>query len=738
MKLKIILLIIPLAILSWAKTTSASENNDPIVCPEMSPDSFSKDCPTLNDEGIWWSITGYVYKNEAMTIPFPDVTVSFSGIGSAQTNENGYYIFDVPQNWSGTAEPSFCNPFYEFDPPQRAYYNVKKNFTQQNYWGEPTQMFTISGTFTHSQTGEPLANTEVNFENGITVTTSETGVYSIEVLPCYSDTLKPVSDSWNFTPEFRVYENLSANISGQDYSFIQKSFGLPPGWNYINTGSVHIISIFSNSNPTLCGTQLQQGDYIGVFYVGDDGELHCAGAGEWTGISNTPIMANGDDIYTIEKDGFDYGEIMNWKIFTWTGDQKEYPAYPDYQTGGYLVGDNKWYSGGLSIVDEMNCYKTQEIFIPEGWSGISGYYIPMSNNLVQTMSPIVNELVIMQTLTKMYYPAQNINTIGIWNVNDGYKIKVTQNVALPLIGCPLTSRSKTLVPTWNIIPVKSECNVSVQQLFDPVLNSLIVVKEIAGNNIYWPSMSINTLQTLVPGKAYMVAVSQSATITYPECSTQKSDLSNKNTIFFNNTYWPDPVVAPSSHLIAISGTISDIFEIGDYIGAFTPDGICAGLTEINQKAATIGITVSGNDPTSSETTGFSEGEMITFKLFKTATGKEFDLIAEYDLTMPSSDGTFTENGLSKIIGLALNPTGINLLNEAQYPQIFPNPTSGVIHLIAPDERYRITLFNGYGNPVLEEILTGTSSIDVSYLRKGLYFLKIEGQTFLNNEKLILK
>jgi len=44
-----------------------------------------------------------------------------------------------------------------------------------------------------------------------------------------------------------------------------------------------------------------------------------------------------------------------------------------------------------------------------------------------------------------------------------------------------------------------------------------VVKEIAGDGIYWPSMNINTLDVLKPGKAYFVRASADVTVTFPEC-----------------------------------------------------------------------------------------------------------------------------------------------------------------------------------------------------------------------------
>ncbi|MBE0639074.1 MAG: T9SS type A sorting domain-containing protein [Bacteroidales bacterium] len=692
-----------------------------------------------SEDGVFWTISGYIYKDTDMTVPFPAVSVSFSGLGSVETNQSGYYAYDVPHNWTGTATPAFCSPYFEFSPPQKAYVTVKKNYTQQNYFGTQIQSFIISGVFTHAQSGLPLANTQVNFSNGMSVTTTASGEYSITVPPCWSDTLRPLSTEWNFTPPYIVFDEVSSNLTNQNFDYIEKSFGLPPGWDFVNTGTVHIISVFTTSNPNICGVPLQQGDYIGVFYIGDDGQMHCGGAGEWTGLSNTPIMVNGDDAYTTQKDGFSYGETMNWKVFTWTTTQQEYYAFPTYQTGGYLAADNKWYSGGLSIVNALNAYHTQNIVIPAGWSGISGHFIPRTTNLVSIMRPVVDHLVIMQSMTKMYYPGQNINTIVAWSVNEGYKIKVNQSVVLPFPGCALTNRSQNLLATWSIMPVKSECNVSVQQLFNPVINRIIVVKEIAGNNVFWPAMGINTLQTLIPGKAYMVAVNQTASITFPACTTQKSEISDMNAGFINKSTWPDPVPTSASHILAISGDAISEFSHGDFIGVFTQEGQCAGLAEIPGNGENTGITVYGNDPTAVEKVGFDEGEALTFRVFKASTGEVFNLLVEFDQAMPSTDGTFMDNGLSSITGVHLSSTGNSELYQGSNPRFFPNPSNGMINMIANDEdSFRVTIVDVLGSISFNGVFSGKNQIDLSTLHKGIYMIKFEGTDFINVDKLILK
>ena len=687
---------------------------------------------------IYHSIVGHVYK-DGTTERFEGVTIDFSGgVGSVVTDSMGFYSIDVQRGWSGVATPSYCG-FYIFTPEQTSYTNVKKDYFDQDYSGGPNQMFTISGQFTYFDAGGPIVNTEIDFGDGISVTTNDQGEYSIEILPCISITLEPFLEDYNFDPEKQVYDFTTMNYINQNYEATPDSFGIPPGWEYDNTGTVHIISVFTSSNPNLCGAPLEQGDYIGVFYTDDQGELRCGGAGMWTGITNTPVIAQGDDDMTPEKDGFAYGEEFTWKIYKWTGDQKEYTAIPEFQCGGFLVCNNKWYITGLSIVEGLNIYEEQFIEIPEGWSGFSSFLDPISPLVTHTMEPIIDDLVIMQTLTKFYYPSQGINTIGLWQTYYGFKIKVGSDVVLPIMGCPEEDTQISLQTTWNIFPVLSTCNVQLTEFLDPVIDNIIVVKEIGGNNIFWPEMNIATLQTLLPGKAYMAAVSQNSLVSFPGCSGNlKSDNYNAEGIN-NQTHWNDPAPTASNHNIAIRADALQQIEVGDFIGTFTREGYCAGLTQISDVNQNQVITIFGNDNTTSEKDGFMQDEHISFKLYRPAKDKEYNLMVAYDRSISTSNGTFTDNGLSAINEILFDPTNISGITKNEI-NIFPNPSTGIFEIIVPgiSTRYNINIYGMTGNLVFNSDIEGNTKINLNGLPKGIYIIKIDGYDFVNYEKLILE
>ena len=686
---------------------------------------------------VYHSIAGHVHKEVGGH--FEGVTITFSGgIDPVTTDSMGFYSVEVPNGWTGVATPSYCG-FHTFSPEEMFYINVKKDYSDQDYTGAPGQMFTISGQFTDYYTGGPISNTEIELGNNISVSTNDQGEYSIEALPCTSITLEPHLEGYNFDPGYLVYSFTNTNYIDQDFEGTPNWYGIPPGWEHNNTGKVHVISILTSSNPNLCGIPLGQGDYIGVFYTDDEGGLRCGGFGIWNGISNTAIIAQGDDDMTPEKDGFDYGEEFTWKVYRWNGDQKECTATPEFQCGGLLTCNNKWYITALSIIEELNIYDGQYIEIPEGWSGFSSFIVPQSPLVTHTMSPIIDDLIVMLSLTKIYYPGLGINTIGLWDTHYGFKIKVGSDVVLPIVGCPEEDTQINLQTTWNIVPVLSSCNVQIAEFLEPVIDNIIVVKEIAGNKIFWPELNIATLQTLLPGKAYMAAVSQNSLVSYPGCSGNLKS-GNYNTKGMENlTHWNDPALTALNHNIAMRADALQKIETGDFIGAFTREGYCAGLTQITNINENQVITIFGDDNTTPEKDGFMQDEYISFKLYRPAEDKEYNLSVEYDQYISAINGIFTDNGLSAINEILFDPTNISGITEGKI-NIFPNPGTGIFEINVPDisNLYHVNIYGMTGNTVFDADVEGNTKINLNDLPKGIYIIKIETGGFIRYEKLILE
>jgi len=126
------------------------------------------------------------------------------------------------------------------------------------------------------------------------------------------------------------------------------SQGLPPGWEYSSTPINHVISVPITSQPNINGVLINPGDWIGVFFTNDEGELACGGAAEWLANANTGIIAFGNDSFTTIKDGFSSGEVITYRYYSWSV-QKEYDA---------------------EVICNDNLPVTCDVFISLGLSGI--------------------------------------------------------------------------------------------------------------------------------------------------------------------------------------------------------------------------------------------------------------------------------------------------------------------------------------------------------------------------------
>ena len=122
-----------------------------------------------------------------------------------------------------------------------------------------------------------------------------------------------------------------------------------PPWRFTNTGESHTVIVPVNTNPSINGSSLAAGDFIGVFYD-SSGTLACAGYEMWTGNTNVAVAAFGDDATTLTKDGLVAGESLRWGIWRHS-DGMAYEGRVSYQIPGSLGG----------IVTDTNTYRTNGI-----------------------------------------------------------------------------------------------------------------------------------------------------------------------------------------------------------------------------------------------------------------------------------------------------------------------------------------------------------------------------------------
>lgn len=159
--------------------------------------------------------------------------------------------------------------------------------------------------------------------------------------------------------------------------------------------------------------------------------------------------------------------------------------------------------------------RIQTITIPAGWSGISGFPEPFESDIEFIMSPAIQELIMMYNLEgETFFPEEEINTIINWDRLSGYVIKTTGATQITICGADPADKTLQLTAGWNLIPVLSETDLPIADIFAPVMEHLVIIQEVAGVDLFYPEFGISTLNTLKSGKAYFVKVSADCTVTF--------------------------------------------------------------------------------------------------------------------------------------------------------------------------------------------------------------------------------
>jgi uncharacterized protein (TIGR02145 family) len=166
----------------------------------------------------------------------------------------------------------------------------------------------------------------------------------------------------------------------------------------------------------------------------------------------------------------------------------------------------------------LSIMPTQIINLQQGWTGISAYLIPEEPAIDEIMAAIQEQLIILMDHDGNHYQPSNKNLLN-WEHTKGYYIKLSSDATLEISGLYPLNKALQLQQGWNLIPVLSDEPVDIEELFWSNLQKLEIITEVAGLNVYWPDKEISTLQTLEPGKAYLVKATEQISFTIPTVIT---------------------------------------------------------------------------------------------------------------------------------------------------------------------------------------------------------------------------
>ena len=373
----------------------------------------------------------------------------------------------------------------------------------------------------------------------------------------------------------------------------------------------------------------------------------------------------------------------------------------------------------------------QPVRVFAGWSGISSYLVPFQAEMDELLNPIADNLVIMQDETNSYWPSQSLNTVGAWDSEKGYKIKVANNAYLRIAGSSVENQTINLSAGWSILPVLSSCPLETNALFSS--SEIEIAKEIGSGRVFWPEKEILALEYLQPGKAYYVYASTNTTITFPNCDEKHNSIDSKSD---TDSPWEMTLPTGNSHVISISKTALQNFSVGDKIGAFISNGKCAGMVTIENLENNIALVAFENDSLTSVVDGFQLNETLVFKYYKSSTGETFNLSATYNMAMPQNSG-FHPKGLSSITQLAVGSTGVE--SSLSSSRIYPNPANVSVFIELPHNNpVLLEVVNLTGQILETRTVTARTTINTASFPKGVYFFRVQDLGFVKTHKIVIQ
>ena len=171
-------------------------------------------------------------------------------------------------------------------------------------------------------------------------------------------------------------------------------------------------------------------------------------------------------------------------------------------------------AGKLTVLPPL---VSQSILLKKGWNSLSTFILPQNHNPEMVFAGIISNLIMVAGDQGIFYPAGNINTLGDFDPTGGYSVKVQREATLVLTGNRQTQKTIALSTGYNLMPVIAECEVNISTLFGKNLAQVQLVRDPLGLICYWPAAGIYNLQTLLPGRAYLVKISKAIQVTFPEC-----------------------------------------------------------------------------------------------------------------------------------------------------------------------------------------------------------------------------
>ena len=353
------------------------------------------------------------------------------------------------------------------------------------------------------------------------------------------------------------------------------------------------------------------GDEIGVY----DGNL-CVGAGIFDGNFNFVITVWEADPGN-SLPGFTPGNTMGFVIYDTSADL-EAPSDATYTVGDGTFGYEEF--SALSLNGTV--YQIQEVPVDGGmFNLISFNLLPRYSEAATVFGDLADMQIVYNDAGNAIIPPYNINTMGDVYFKDGYHIFTNSDDTILFEGTvidPLEWPILVEAGKWNSVAFLGDSWGDVPNVFDStVVDSIAIVQ--ASNGTAWiPGLGINTLNGMVPGKGYQIALNSQSDIEVifrMDLIPAKQDypvLPTAEYFEFEKTGLPYQIVVETP---VIDG---QRLLPGDEVAVYDGD-VCVGAAVVNGQSRVLVTAWEGD--TRTKLNGFEKGNDMGFRIYSAQHGE---------------------------------------------------------------------------------------------------------------------
>ncbi|MEB3327574.1 MAG: T9SS type A sorting domain-containing protein, partial [Synechococcus sp.] len=492
--------------------------------------------------------------------------------------------------------------------------------------------------------------------------------------------------------------------------------GLSPVYfDAVSAGSsVHSIVV---TGATVDGVNLVAGDEIAL-YSGNTLVASASFNGTW------PMLLNAS--------GFSNGDPITAKLYL-SGSKELVELTPDV-TDGF----DQYLDEGFSVIQAIGTLRVPNTLVLPGnrFNLVSLFVNPPDRNPATHFSNMGTSI-LHDDEGSTWIPSFSINTIGTWNLERAYYLyrAGTDTVRVTLRGRPIVRANQRVHMhgnRFNQIPMLYEQPEPVVAAFGSISDRIAILQDDEGR-AWIPSLSLNTLGDLLPGKGYQLFLTgANLEFTYPEPAppSKQTPVDRHGLAAF---YEESIIKTGLPWTIAITDVptgLPDETELSLWDG----DRIVgAAILQPGSNA----VTAWKADP-SVDLPGFTPGNRVSARLWNPQTQ------TEKDIRLIPKDGSDHLSFGTGAYGLAtlgeLETTGIDSERPLEFAleRIYPNPfnpSTTIQYSVASASNVRIVVYNSLGQRIAT-LVNGVMPVgrhtivwDATAVASGVYLVRMEAGAY---------